>query len=142
VRLEPEAVGQAACIVHRDVKPNNVLVSHDMALAIYTACAFLGGTYLLGMWKTPEDGEVTSIGIPRMLFAFVFVVMGLFLSTGLAGKDLGVLEALLPFETRSTSSAATGAVKAEPKVYKNFEEGMAAARESGKPVFLEFTGFS
>lgn len=119
----------------------DVFVNHDLALALYVGAFLLAGTYLLGIWRTPEDGESRAIGAPRMLFAFVFVVFGLYLGTGLAGRDLGVMEALLPLRPEGDVRAGT-ITAAAPTRYEEFEAGMAEARATGKPAFVEFTGFT
>ena len=83
------------------------------------AVEYLTGSFPLGPFAVSK---------PRLV-AFVFAAFGAFLASGLAGRDLGVYEALLP-------------LGAETPAFDRFEDGMLAAREGGQPVFLEFTGFT
>jgi thiol:disulfide interchange protein len=82
----------------------------------------------------------------RMLFSTAFLAIAFYLFTGLQGSSLGELEAFLP----PISSQPAGGPVARGAQLRNgelewrsdYQEALAAARSSGKPVFIDFTGYA
>lgn len=95
-------------------------------IAIWIVC-FLGiGIYLIwDIWSvsTPRKIIRAIVIIPSLAFAFYLV-------PGLRGAPVKVISAFAPpmeIEGR--------------EVFNDFEEGMAYARQTGKPVIIDFTGY-
>ncbi len=107
--------------------------SRDAILAIWVGTTALTATYLLGFWRLVEDEAGVPLSVPRILVALVFAGLTAFLVAGLGGKPLGGLDALLPDDER---------LHPPQKIYEDYDEAVTEARATGKPIFLEFTGFS
>lgn len=132
----------------------------EFFLAIWVAVAVLITLYLLGHFSLPHDSPVDKVGPIRVLFAISFLAVGFWLLTGLFGGSLGELEAQLPppAEGGGTSGLMTNARRGGPGgaessggekkeaehkwVLDNYEEALAQARLTGKPIFIDFTGYT
>jgi len=56
-----------------------IFFTYDVVLGIWIALSFLCGLYLLGIFRLPHDSPVEHIGVPRLLFATLFVGIGVYL---------------------------------------------------------------
>ncbi len=95
-------------------------------IAIWIVC-FLGiGIYLLwNIWKVSITRKIIRaiVIIPSLAFAF-------YLAPGLRGAPVKAISAFappMPIEGR--------------EVFTNYEEGLSYARQTGKPVIVDFTGY-
>lgn len=105
-------------------------ISRDLVDAFWIACALGTGIYLLGLFRMPHDHEKPEqIGVVRTLLAMVFISFGLYMLPGLVvGKEMGYLDGFLPPR------------HAHEKWHQDLDAGMAEAKQTGKPVFIDFTG--
>ena len=84
----------------------------------------------------------------RLGFAGGFVVLGVWLTLGLDGRPLGEIESFLPPRAEDTPAGALAmAERGEEREglnwYLNDLDGaLAAAREGGNRVFIDFTGYT
>ena len=53
--------------------------TYDLVLAGWVAIAFACGLYLLNAYRLPHDEEKPNIGVPRLLFAVLFLGLGFYL---------------------------------------------------------------
>jgi thiol:disulfide interchange protein DsbD len=131
------------------------ILDREVYLALWIVIFSLLGLYLLGKIRFKHDSPLEHVSILRLLLSigvFSFVV---YLIPGMWGAPLkGLAGYLPPLETQdfvmgAAPSASTG--KASGNTYGlkmaqgldgyfTLEEGLAAARESGKPVFVDITG--
>jgi thiol:disulfide interchange protein DsbD len=146
------------------------VLTRDIYLAIWIVLFTLLGLYLMGKIRFHHDSDIPYIGTFRLfliiaVFSFVF-----YLIPGLFGAPLKGLSSLLPplrtsglsfqgggavsgpatFEkpTSVFSSELCSVVKHSDKFemphgltgYYDYEQGLACAREKGKPVLLDFKG--
>ncbi|MBD1206976.1 MAG: thioredoxin family protein [Ignavibacteria bacterium] len=138
------------------------VLSRDVFLAIWIGCAVMITLYVLGVFRFPHDSEVKSIGTPRAVIALIFASLTFYLIAGLMGKKLGELDAFLPpmdYERiigkapNDGSSEKNGASRQSqnnqafnahtPETWiQSYEIGLAEAKRTGKPVFVDFTGFT
>ncbi len=138
------------------------VLSRDVFLAIWIGCAVMITLYVLGVFRFPHDSEVKSIGTPRAVIALIFASLTFYLIAGLTGKKLGELDAFLPpmdYERiigkapNDGSSEKSGASRQAPNNQAlnthtpetwipSYETGLAEAKRTGKPVFIDFTGFT
>ena len=51
-------------------------LERELFLAIWVAIAFITAFYLLGAFRMPLDSPVTTISVPRLSFAMVFMILG------------------------------------------------------------------
>jgi thiol:disulfide interchange protein DsbD len=136
------------------------LLDRDIYIAIWIVIFFLLGLYLLGKIRTKHDTPLDYISVPRLMLAistFVFVV---YLIPGLWGAPLKALSGYLPpmathdfnvMENRGNASNESN-LDDIPKYadflhfphgiqgYFDYEQALAAAKRTGKPLFIDFTG--
>ncbi|MBW6498545.1 MAG: thioredoxin family protein [Bacteroidales bacterium] len=137
------------------------ILDREVFLVLWIAIFFLLGLYLIGKIKFAHDSDLKYLSVPRLMLAIAVFAFVFYLVPGLWGAPLRAVSSFLPSPTTQdfdlsrgvTSGAASPAatstiyvgesVKEGPHgllAFNDFEEGMAAARKAGKPVFLDFTG--
>ncbi|MCI0339624.1 MAG: hypothetical protein L0216_00500 [Planctomycetales bacterium] len=107
--------------------------SRDGILAIWLGTTVATATYLFGFWRLAEDEAGAPLGVPRVIVGIAFAGLSAYLVAGLGGRPLGGLDALLPDDERLLPAQ---------RIYEEYEPAATEARATGKPIFLEFTGFS
>lgn len=120
--------------------------SHKMVLASWAGIMVFAGIYLLGKIQLPHDSKLESLGVPRMLLSMGFLIFGLYLSSGLFGQRIhGLIYSYLPpiVEAETGSVTTNGeSIAKQFNWYRELDAGLAEARRSGKPVFVDFTGYT
>ena len=141
------------------------LLDREVYLAIWIVVFTLLGLYLLGKIRFESDEPVEHLSVPRLTLSIVVFAFVVYLIPGMWGAPLSKLSGYLPplttqeFVIGQTSSAAVQTTETtETKVISDFgekydlhlplgldgyftlEEGLQAAKESGKPVFVDITG--
>jgi thiol:disulfide interchange protein DsbD len=118
--------------------PTPAYFTYDVVLTGWVAISAACGLYLLNLYRLPHDEERPNIGVPRLLFAVLFLGFGLYLLPATfkaadgkpqrpAGAAYAWVEAfLLPESDKDWGT--------------DLKEAADRARASNKPVFLDFTG--
>ena len=122
--------------------------TYDLVLGGWVAISFACGLYLLNLYRLPHDEERPSIGVPRLLFALLFLGLGVYLlpaafkgSDGKGQRPAGAVYAwvdafLLPEPGRESEQPwGTDLKDAVDRVRKDRREGRPA-----RPIFVDFTG--
>ncbi len=127
------------------------IVSRPLTIAAWIAIFLLTGLYLLGTYSLKHEQKPESISTGRMLLAIPFLLFSFYLIPGLLGSSLGIWDAFLPpkqatdvslvasIGTTPGSGATTSADEGWSDDYKASRE---VAREEGKPIFIDFTGYT
>jgi thiol:disulfide interchange protein len=140
------------------------LLQRELFLAIWIAIFGTLALYLFGFIHFPHDSKTERIGVTRYLFGLLSLVFTIYLIPGMWGAPLKIISGFPPpmFYSESptglggsSSAPSTNVVDSDGKVvgdpdhcphglpcFHDYEEGMAYARESGKPVLLDFTGWA
>ena len=114
-----------------------VVIAAYILLSARSAAAVAGGS---GPTARPKP--------VRLGFAGGFVVLGIWLTLGLDGRPLGEIESFLPPRLEDTPAGALAMAERGEEHdglhwYQNDLEGaLAAAREGGNRVFIDFTGYT
>ena len=137
------------------------LLDREVYLAIWIVVFTLLGFYLLGKIKFKHDGEVKYIGVFRLSLVIAIFSFVVYLIPGMWGAPLKALSGYLPPMHTQDFRVNSGGVIAAPSVasekikygdflhlppdlgltgYFDYEQGMAYAKEVGKPVFIDITG--
>jgi thiol:disulfide interchange protein DsbD len=137
------------------------LISREIYLAIWIVLFFLLGMYFLGKIRFSHDSDMPYLGVGRLFLAIATFTFVVYLFTGLLGSPLKPISALLPPPTVTAVPVAghqqpgnqapqqlCGPAKFGDKLhlphglngYFDYDQGMACAKEQGKPVFLVFKG--
>lgn len=133
------------------------LLDREIYLAIWIVVFTLLGLYLLGKIRFEADNEVKHIGIFRLFLVIVDFTFVVYMIPGMFGAPLKALSGYLPpIETQDFimgGNASQQVVSIEEANkgeklplgltgYHSMEEGYAAAKASGKPVFLDISGLA
>ena len=138
------------------------LLDREIYLAIWIVVFTLLGFYLLGKLKFAHDDDVPHISVTRLSLSIVVFSFVVYMIPGMWGAPLSGLSGYLPpISTQDyvlTPGAASHAVVTDAPVqtaekkydflhlphnldgYFDLEDGLKAAKESGKPVFVDVTG--
>ena len=120
--------------------------SHNAVLAIWAVLMLLVGFYLLGKIQLPHDSPLKSVSVPRLMLSAAFLTFGLYLTSGLFGQRIhGIIYAYLPPVVKSDTGAVStngNSMAEEFKWYRDLDSGLIEAKETGKPVFIDFTGYT
>lgn len=133
------------------------LLDREIYLAIWIVVFTLLGLYLLGKIKFEADSEVKHIGIFRLFLVIVDFTFVVYMIPGMFGAPLKALSGYLPpietqdFIISGNPSQQVVSIEEANKGeklplgltgYHSMEEGYAAAKASGKPVFLDISGLA
>lgn len=133
------------------------LLDREIYLAIWIVVFTLLGLYLLGKIRFEADSEVKHIGIFRLFLVIVDFTFVVYMIPGMFGAPLKALSGYLPpIETQDfvmSGYASQQVVSIEEATkgeklplgltgYHSMEDGYAAAKASGKPVFLDISGLA
>lgn len=114
------------------------LLDRETFLALWIVIFTLLGVYLLGAIKFPHDDEdERHTSVPRFFLALISLAFAVYMVPGLWGAPVKAVSAFAP--PISTQDFNLDPVKIEAK-FTDFEAGMAYARQTGKPVMVDFTG--
>lgn len=131
------------------------MLPRDLFLAIWVGVFFLVVLYVLGLFEMKLDSRVEKVSGLRAFFAVIFASLTFYFFNGMMGKPLAAdLEALLPPDNYEQLLGGVGAPPA-PAVTEagsgamdhsswltSLDEAKAVAAETGKPIFIDFTGFA
>ncbi len=114
------------------------LLDRETFLALWIVLFTLLGVYLLGALKFPhDDPDERNTSVPRFFLALVSLAFAVYMIPGLWGAPVKAVSAFAP--PVSTQDFNLDPVKIEAK-FRDYEAGMAYARQTGKPVVVDFTG--
>lgn len=114
------------------------LLDRETFLALWIVIFSLLGIYLLGAIKFPHDDEdERHTSVPRFFLALISLAFAVYMVPGLWGAPVKAVSAFAP--PMSTQDFNLDPVKIEAK-FTDYEAGMAYARQTGKPVMVDFTG--
>jgi thiol:disulfide interchange protein len=121
------------------------ILTRPVMLAVYVGVLLLASLYLLGVFrmKGDEDGPAT-VGVGRACSALLLLILAVYIASGYAGRPLGEIDTILPPAPPGWQSGAGGGGGREgaplEQHFATYDEALAEAGKTGKPIFLEFTG--
>ena len=135
------------------------ILDREVYLAIWIVVFSLLGLYLLGKIRFAHDEPLEHLSVPRLGLAIAVFSFVVYLIPGMWGAPLKALSGYMPPITtqdfvigQNTGSAHTSETTATIdseyglhlplgiQGYFKLEEGLKAAKEAGKPVFVDVTG--
>ena len=133
----------------------------EIFLALWIAIFFALGLYLLGKFRLELDGPTQTIGVPRLFFALTAFAFVAYIVPGMWGAPLKLLSGLTPPMTYSESprgfhegvnvGGGVSTAFEDPNMvegphgiptFKDFDQAVAYAEKTNKPILLDFTGFA
>lgn len=144
-------------------------ISRDVFLAIWIVLFSLLGLYLMGKIKFSHDSDLPFIGTFRLFLIIVVFSFVVYMIPGLFGSPLSALSSFLPSGNSELDLSKPVSVNVSPvnqagpvtaaseqcqvprfgdflhmplglTGYFDYKQGLACAKETGKPVFLDFKG--
>ncbi|MCZ4410275.1 protein-disulfide reductase DsbD family protein [Cryomorphaceae bacterium 1068] len=131
-------------------------LEREVFIAIWIVIFGLLTMYLLGKLKLPHDSDLKHISVSRLLLATLTGFFTIYMIPGLWGAPLKLIAAFPPPISYSESPLGVGYYGGGgssgaheegthlvvPGVYSyhDYNEGLAKAKELGKPLMLDFTG--
>ena len=135
------------------------ILDREVYLAIWIVVFTLLGLYLLGKIKFEGDEPVEHISVPRLTLVIAVFSFVVYLIPGMWGAPLKALSGYMPpittqdfviGQNSGTAQTADAEAVVDSKYglhlplglhgYFTLEEGLEAAKEAGKPVFVDVTG--
>ncbi len=134
------------------------ILDREVYLAIWIVCFALLGLYLLGKIRFKHDSPLEYVSVGRLVLVIIDFAFVVYLIPGMWGAPLKALSGYLPpLETQdfvlgsgpaavAPAPATTTLYGSEVKLphgltgYSSLEDGIAAAAEQGKKVFVDITG--
>ena len=124
------------------------LLDREVYLAIWIVCFTLLGIYLMGKIRFKHDSPLEYISVGRLALIIVDFAFVVYMIPGMWGAPLKALSGYLPpLETQdfvmgspTRSGMTTVTLPNGLYGYDSLEDGIAAAKEQGKKVFVDITG--
>ena len=136
------------------------LLDREVYLAIWIVVFALLGFYLLGKLRFKHDSPMEHISVLRLTLAIAVFSFVVYMVPGMWGAPLKALSGYLPpietqdFVIGAYAPAAPQAEAAVPSAdgptlqmphgltgYDNIDDALAASKRTGKPVFVDITGY-
>ena len=118
------------------------ILDREVFLSLWIVIFGLLGAYLCGWLKFQTDeigGEISKpMPVVCIMGGLLSLAFAIYMVPGLWGAPCKAVSAFAPPISTQDFNLNTKVVEAH---YTDYEQGMAAARQQGKPVFIDFTGF-
>lgn len=114
------------------------LLDRETFLALWIVLFALLGFYLLGKIKFPHDDDEMKVSVPRFFMALISLAFAVYMVPGLWGAPLKAVSAFAPPMQTQDFNLYNNEVHAK---FDDYDLGMEYARQQGKPVMLDFTGY-
>ena len=121
-----------------DLAYNWRILDREVFLALWIVIFFLLGMYLLGKLRFPHDTPQEKTPIPALFLAIVSLSFAVYMIPGLWGAPLRAISAFAPPLRTQDLNLYHGEVHAK---FDDYDTGMAYARQVGKPVIIDFSGY-
>ncbi|MDZ7771782.1 MAG: cytochrome c biogenesis protein CcdA [Balneolaceae bacterium] len=126
------------------------LVSRPLAIAAWIAIFLMAGLYVLGVYTLKHEPEKKKVGAGRIMLALPMLLFCFYLLPGLLGANLGIWDAWLPPKqasdvsvVRSLAMMGGGAGAIENEGWsEDYQASLERARAEGRPIFIDFTGYT
>ena len=110
----------------------------EVFLSLWMVFFTLLGLYLIGKIRFPHDTPQEKTPIPALFLAIVSFAFALYMVPGLVGAPLRAISAFSPPLSTQDLNLYKGEVHAQ---FSDYETGMAYAKQVGKPVMIDFSGY-
>ncbi|HRA59141.1 MAG TPA: cytochrome c biogenesis protein CcdA [Bacteroidia bacterium] len=119
-------------------------LKREIFIAIWVIIFGMLGFYLLGKLKFSHDSDVKHITVPRLMFAIISLTFTLYLIPGIWGAPLRMISGFPPpeFYKEWVTEKSSNHCPHNLNCYHDYDAGMAYAKTVGKPVMVDFTGWS
>ena len=118
------------------------ILKREVFLGIWIVLGIAMTLYLFGLYKFPHDGPVKKLSAGRKLTAFISAAFTIYMILGVTKiTNLKLLSGFPPPEFYSVFEQESDCPLGID-CFKDFDEGLAYAKEVNKPILLDFTGWA
>ena len=114
------------------------LLDRETFLAIWIVLFAMLGFYLLGKIKLPHDSKLEHVSVTRLFMALISFAFAVYMIPGLWGAPLKSISAFAPPASTQDFNLYKNEVHA---AFNDYDAGMAYAKQQGKPVMIDFSGY-
>jgi len=114
------------------------ILDREVFLVLWIIIFILLGIYLLGKIRFKHDSDLKYVSVPRLFMAIISFAFAIYMVPGLWGAPLKAISAFTPPLYTQDFNLYHGEVRPQ---FLNYEQGMEYAKEQGKPVLVDFTGY-
>tara|TARA_B110000211_G_C14058629_1_gene544529 strand:+ start:110 stop:2080 length:1971 start_codon:yes stop_codon:yes gene_type:complete len=146
-----------------DIVVQSEYITREIFIAFWVVIFTVMGFYLLGKIRLSHDSPIEKLSVTRLILGIFTLTFVVYMIPGMFGAPLKLLSGILPpsfytegkwygpfkgskIEASSTKSL-NGVKKAhdcpnELDCYHDYDEALKAAKETGKPLMIDFTGWT
>jgi thiol:disulfide interchange protein len=118
-------------------------LKRELFIALWVIIFGLWGLYLIGKLKFSHDSDLQHLSVSRTLMAIIVFSFTLYLIPGLWGAPLKLISGFPPPDFyKEWVKPQESECPHNLTCFKDYEEGMKYAKMQGKPIMLDFTGWS
>ena len=118
------------------------ILKREIFLGIWIVLGIAMTLYLFGLYKFPHDGPVKKLSLGRKVAAFVSAAFTIYMILGVTKvTNLKLLSGFPPPEFYSIFEQESDCPLGID-CFKDFDKGLAYAKEVNKPILLDFTGWA
>jgi len=146
-----------------DIVVQSEYITREVFIAAWVVIFTVMGFYLLGKIRLPHDSAIEKLSVTRLLLGILTLTFVVYMIPGMFGAPLKLLSGILPpsFYTEgkwngpfkgskiesSSKTASAISRKAydcpnEIDCYHDYDEALKVAKEAGKPLMIDFTGWT
>lgn len=118
------------------------ILQRELFIALWIIIFGLLGLYLIGKLKFSHDSDLPYISTPRLIFAILSFTFTIYLVPGMWGAPLKIISGFPPPDFYKEWNTNSHGCPHNLNCFHDYEEGMAYAKAEGKPVMVDFTGWS
>lgn len=114
------------------------ILDREVFIVLWIVIFALLGFYLLGKIKFSHDSDLKYVSVPRLFMAIISLAFAVYMVPGLWGAPLKAISAFAPPLYTQDFNLYKNEVHA---AFDNYDAGMAYARQTNKPVIIDFSGY-
>ncbi len=121
------------------------VITRPLALAVWAAIFSAAGLYLLRIFNLPHgDADARHVGPFRMVFALLMFALAIYAAAGIRDQKSmgGWLDGWLPPAVYPGTEAHSETGDEMSWIVNDIDAGMRRAKAEGKPLFIDFTGYT
>jgi len=114
------------------------ILDRETFLSIWIVLFALLGFYILGKIRLPHDSKLEQVSVWRLFIAITSFAFAVYMVPGLWGAPLKSISAFAPPASTQDFNLYKNEVHA---AFTDYDAGMNYAKEQGKPVMIDFSGY-
>jgi thiol:disulfide interchange protein len=118
-------------------------LKREIFVCLWIIISLMLGFYLLGKLKFSHDSDVPYISTGRLILSILVFTFAIYLVPGIWGAPLKLISGFPPPEFyKEWTNGKENECPHDLNCFHDYDEGMKYAKAQGKPVILDFTGWS